>query len=153
MIKDRWAYDTARPDCPGHDVPDAVALNEVLGKWPVRDGDQMPRQGHVAELRCDRARTGRHLLGRIFTTTKGPLVIVLYDSGRNTRRMPDGQVLRTLKYRQARAFLLLGDLVGSSARCDCTEVIFDQDVRRRLSAIARKGVRSVSLPSALCDGT
>jgi hypothetical protein len=113
----------------------------------------MPASGFVVTLHCDRR---GHLLGRSYPTSWGPLIMVLYDSGRPTRRMQDGEVLRTLQYQDARGFLLRGGLSGSEARCDCTTVALDARGREYLATVTESAAqlakpRGVSLPSSLCN--
>ncbi len=150
MIAARWVNDLWMvPEYRDHG-PDRRAVVEVLGH-ELPDGDDLlppkVKRGGAVDLVCDNR---GHLLGRVYPTSEGLLLWVIYDSGRSTRRMEDGTVLRTLKYRDGRPFLINGEMPGSDARCDCTTVQMTAETRRALSAIATRRPKCVKLPSALC---
>ncbi len=118
MIVARWVNDLWMvPQYQDHG-PDRRAVVEVLGHEPPDGDDLLPpkaKRGGAVDLICDNR---GHMLGRIYATRQGLLLWVIYDSGRSTRRMADGTVLRTMKYRHGRPFLLNGTMPGSDARCE-----------------------------------
>lgn len=154
MRAPRWVFDGIGIASGVHaaaDEPDRSALIEIdpsaLDPDPlVRP---MPDAPNCAlEVRCDRR---GHLLLRVWPTTHGLLAVTAYDSGRPTRRQTNGEVLRTIRYRDARAFLLTGQLSGSEGRCWCAELPVDAPSRAHLLMLAKMRPGRVALEDALCS--
>ena len=107
----------------------------------------VPQGGRVIrDLICDRR---SHLLGRVFAREAGILAVLLYDSGRETRKQSDGTVLRTIKFVKPMPVLLDADAFTGqvvTVRCDCTSIDLDAAARQAIRRFVR---HRMPLPSAL----
>jgi hypothetical protein len=123
-------------------TPDLVAFLPLVEQHG-QDELGLPPAGHTLDLRC--ARRG-HVLGRVYPTAHGWLLVGLYDSGKVKPRPHP-----TMRYHDVRPVLLAGDLPGSPLRCSCEEVGMDSGQRHalvRLATRARRAPQRVVLPVA-----